>query len=207
MIDFLKDLYHRVYNVEAIVLWGGLVGVCAIVFAETGLMIGFFLPGDSLLVTAGLIAAGGSLNIWLLIPLASVCAILGDALGYWIGFRAGVPLYRKKDRWYFKKKHLLRTKEFFETHGGKAIVMARFVPIVRTFTPVVAGVAKMPYKNFAFFNIWGGIGWVSLMTLLGYGLGQAFPWMVKRIDVLALVIIFLSLIPLMVEYLKHKLKR
>ena len=184
----------------------GYAGLFAIIFAESGLLIGFFLPGDSLLVTAGLLIATGvvqldllTLNL-LLIP----AAIIGDAVGYWIGRRAGEALYSRPDSRFFKRKHLLRTQAFYERHGGKTIVMARFVPIVRTFAPVVAGVAGMSYGRFAAFNIFGGLGWIISMTCLGYFLGTAIPGLDQHIELLALVIIAISLLPLLIEYIRHR---
>lgn len=198
-IDRLREFLRWIYNVEGVVRWGGLWGVAAIVFSETGLMIGFFLPGDSLLVTAGLLAALDVLELRWLVLLVPVAAILGDALGYAIGRVAGEPLYHRQQTWFFRRDHLLRAKEFYERHGGKTIVLARFVPIIRTFAPVVAGVAKMSYPRFARFNVWGGIGWVWSMLAIGYLLGSLFPGLMKRIDLVILVVIGLSLLPGLVE--------
>lgn len=185
----------------------GYFALVAIVFAETGLLVGFFLPGDSLLVTAGLLAATQpelGLNIVMLNVLLIPTAIIGDATGYAIGRRMGKTLFQREDSRFFKKKHLLRTQAFYEKHGGKTIVMARFVPIVRTFAPVVAGIANMPYRSFATYNISGGIGWVTSMTCIGYFLGLSFPALTDHIELLALVIIFVSLIPVGIEYLNHR---
>lgn len=205
-METLRSLFEFLRDPEQLVQWGGYIGLTLIVFVETGLLIGFFLPGDSLLVTAGLLAATKvvNLNIVVLNLLLIPAAIIGDAVGYWIGRRAGRPLFERKDSRFFKRKHLLRTQAFYERHGGKTIVMARFVPIVRTFAPVVAGVAQMPYRRFAMFNIFGGIGWVLSMTCLGYFLGTVFPGLQERIELLAIVIIAISLIPLGIEYLRHR---
>ena len=166
-MDLIQEFFRRVYNVPELIRMGGLIGLVLIVFAETGLMVGFFLPGDSLLVTAGLFAAKGDLNIvWLNLALIAA-AIVGDATGYWIGRRAGKALYSRPDSFFFRKQHLIKTHEFYEKHGGKTIVIARFVPIIRTFAPVVAGAAEMTYRQFAMYNILGGIGWVLSMTLIG----------------------------------------
>ncbi|MEK7474827.1 MAG: VTT domain-containing protein [Candidatus Coatesbacteria bacterium] len=206
-MESLNDLIHlfsKVYDVEGVIRWGGLAGILLIVFSETGLLIGFFLPGDSLLVAAGLFAARGDLPLgWLLLG-GSIAAILGDATGYWIGLKAGEPLYRRKQTWFFRRDHLLKTKEFYDRHGGKTIVIARFVPIIRTFAPVVAGIAQMSYRRFATFNVWGGIGWICSVTLLGYTLGKTFPAVIKRIDLLIIVIIAVSLLPIVFEYLRHR---
>ena len=205
-MEALKALFEFLRDPVQLVQWGGYVGLTLIVFTETGLLIGFFLPGDSLLVTAGLLAGSGvvDLNIVVLNLLLIPAAIIGDAVGYWIGRRAGRPLFDRPDSRFFKRKHLLRTQAFYERHGGKTIVMARFVPIIRTFAPVVAGVAAMPYRRFAMFNIFGGMGWVLSMTLLGYFLGSVIPGIDKHIELLAIVIIAISLIPLGIEYLRHR---
>ena len=162
-------------------------------------MVGFFLPGDSLLVTAGLFAARGALDIvWLNLALMAA-AIAGDAVGFWTGAKAGKLLYRREDSRFFKRRHLLRAKAFYEKHGAKTIVLARFVPIIRTFAPIVAGAADMPYRTFVVYNLMGGIGWVGSMTMLGYGLGRIYPPIVKQIHYLALVIIVVSFIPVWLE--------
>ena len=152
-MDSIKEWFHFFTDVKGLIQAGGYVGLTAIVFIETGLMVGFFLPGDSLLVTAGLFAAKGDLNIFYLNALLITAAILGDGTGYYIGRRLGPALFRKEDSLLFKKKHLLATHEFYERHGGKTIIIARFVPIIRTFAPVVAGVANMGYRKFALFNV------------------------------------------------------
>mgnify|MGYP001581287152 FL=1 len=198
---------HRVYNVEAIVRWGGLLAVTGIVFAETGLMIGFFLPGDSLLVTAGLLSAMGLVNPWGLVVFGSAAAVAGDAVGYWIGYKAGEALYRRPSTWYFRREYLMKAKAFYERHGGKTIVIARFVPIIRTFAPVVAGIAQMRYRRFATFNVWGGIGWVTGMVLIGYPLGRTFPGLLAHIDVVVIVVIVLSLLPGVIEVLRSRRTR
>lgn len=176
-----------------------------IVFAETGLLIGFFLPGDSLLVTAGLFAANGQLDIVLLNLALMVAAILGDATGYWIGYRAGMAIYSRPDSFFFRRKHLTAAHQFYEKHGGKTIIIARFMPIIRTFAPVVAGIGTMTYRRFATYNVVGGIAWVISMTLTGYYLGQAVPDIDKNIHLVVAVVIFLSLLPGIIAYLKEKL--
>jgi membrane-associated protein len=206
-VELIQELFRRLYNVPELIRMGGLIGLVAVVFAETGLMVGFFLPGDSLLVTAGLFAAKGDLNIvWLNLALMAA-AIVGDATGYWIGRRAGQALYRRPNSFFFRKQHLVKTHEFYEKHGGKTIVIARFVPIIRTFAPVVAGAAEMTYRQFAVFNIAGGIGWVASMTLTGYFLGRAIPDIDKHIHIVVAVVIFLSLLPGMFSILREKLKK
>lgn len=205
-LETLLEWFHFLRDPRELVQWGGYIGLTLIIFAETGLLVGFFLPGDSLLVTAGLLIGTGivDLNILYLNLLLISAAIIGDGVGYWIGRRAGRPLFDRPDSRFFKRKHLLRTQAFYERHGGKTIVMARFVPIVRTFAPVVAGVAEMPYRRFAMYNIFGGIGWIVSMTLLGYFLGNTIPGIDEHIELLALVIIAISLLPLLIEYLRHR---
>lgn len=203
-METLRDWFHFLTDVRGLVQAGGYIALAIIVFTETGLMIGFFLPGDSLLVTAGLFAAKGDLNIVYLNVLLMTCAILGDATGYYIGKKLGPALFRKEDSLLFKKKHLIATHEFYERHGGKTIIIARFVPIVRTFAPVVAGMAGMSYRRFALFNIVGGIGWVFSMTMLGYGLVTMFPATEQHIEKVIIIVIFLSLLPGVIEWLRAR---
>lgn len=183
---------------------GGYVALAIIVFTETGLMIGFFLPGDSLLVTAGVFAGKGDLNIFFLNGLLMVMAVAGDATGYFIGRKLGIALYRREDSRFFKKAHLIKTHQFYEKHGGKTIIIARFVPIVRTFAPVVAGIANMHYGRFARYNIVGGIGWVFSMTMLGYVLGRFIPNIDKYIEFVIIAVILVSFIPVVVEHQRAK---
>lgn len=198
-MDSIKELFHFLTDVEGMIRTGGLVALAIIVFVETGLMIGFFLPGDSLLVTAGLFAARGTFDIVALNLLLITMAILGDATGYYIGRRMGPALFRREDSKLFRKAHLVRTQLFYEKHGGKTIIIARFVPIVRTFAPVVAGIAGMNYRRFAAFNIFGGIGWVVSMTMTGYILGRVIPNIDKYIEIVILAVIFLSILPGIIE--------
>ena len=205
-MDFIWDLFHRIYDVESLVRVGGVAGLTTIVFIETGLLVGFFLPGDSLLVTAGLFAARGDLDVSTLIICLSLAAILGDTLGYNIGASTGARLFSRPDSLLFNRKHLLTTKEFYERHGPFTIVIARFVPIVRTFAPVVAGVGAMTYKRFIAYNVIGGIGWVLSMILGGYFLGQMIPNIHKDIDKVIVVVIFLSLLPILIKVGREKMK-
>jgi membrane-associated protein len=204
MIELLKTALHELADVEAIIRWGGLAIVTAIIFAETGLLIGFFLPGDSLLVTAGVLAAAGHLDIRVLLSLVSLAAIVGDQVGYYIGYRTGPVIFKREDSLLFKKHHLLRAHEFYERHGGKTIILARFMPIIRTFAPVVAGVGQMNYRRFVGFNVIGGVGWVWSMSLLGYFLGRAVPDIDKNIHVVIAVVIFLSILPGIIEWLRNR---
>ena len=175
-----------------------------IIFCETGLVIMPFLPGDSLLFVAGAFAAKGSFNIFILYVLFLAAAILGDSANYWIGYYFGEHVF---DKWkLFKKEHLERTKKFYEKHGGKTILFARFIPILRTFAPFVAGVGKMHYRKFIFYNIFGGLLWVSLFLFGGYFFGQ-FEWVEQNLTILIFAIIIISVMPIFIEYLNHKLKK
>lgn len=197
------ELVHKIYNVQGIIKSGGPLLVCTIVFVETGLFVGFFLPGDSLLVTAGVLAGAGQINLaWLLAP-AIVCAIAGDQLGYLIGRKAGASLYRRDDSRFFKKKHLQRAHEFYEKHGAKAIIIARFVPIIRTFCPPVAGAAQMRYSRYLRFDVVGGALWVCSMILGGYILGRKVPDIQQRLHWVIAAVIVLSLIPAGIEALRE----
>lgn len=206
-MESLRNLFHFLTDVRGLVQAGGYIALAIIVFTETGLMIGFFLPGDSMLVTAGLFAAKGVLNIVWLNVLLSICAIAGDATGYFIGKKLGPALFRKEDSLLFKKKHLVATHEFYEKHGGKTIIIARFVPVIRTFAPVVAGMGNMSYRRFAMFNIIGGIGWVFSMTMIGYLLVTLFPATEQHIEKVIIIVIIVSLLPGVVEYLRARRKK
>jgi membrane-associated protein len=211
VLDDLIALFHKIYDVKAIIQVGGLIGLVAVIFAETGLLVGFFLPGDSLLVTAGVFCTSANpaghplLSIVALNVACSLAAIAGDTVGYWIGAKSGPRLFTRDDSLLFKKRHLLRTHDFYLRHGGKTIILARFMPIIRTFAPVVAGVGGMPYRRFLAFNVFGGIGWVMSMSLLGYGLATVWPDITKHIDKLIIVIIFVSLLPAMIGWLRSRL--
>ena len=205
-MEFLWNLFHQIYNVEGLVRVGGLALIVAIVFAETGLMVGFFLPGDSLLVTAGLFAARGDLSMLTLNLFVSLAAIAGDTVGYWIGAKAGPRIFTRDDSIWFNKKHLLTTQEFYDRHGGFTIVIARFMPILRTFAPVVAGVGTMRYPRFLAYNVFGGIGWVLSMTTIGYLLGRAVPNIDRHIHVVIVIVIFLSLLPAIIKVVRERWK-
>jgi membrane-associated protein len=203
-LETLKQWFHFLTDVQGLIQAFGYLGLSIIVFTETGLMIGFFLPGDSLLVTAGLFAARGDLNIVWLNVLLSFMAIAGDATGYYIGKKLGPALFKREDSLLFKKKHLLAAHDFYERHGGKTIIIARFVPIIRTFAPVVAGIGQMSYRRFAMFNIVGGIGWVFSMTMVGYALLKIFPQAEKHIHIIIVVVIVLSILPGVIEVLRAR---
>lgn len=183
----------------------GLLGVIAIVYVETGLLVGFFLPGDSLLITAGLFAARGDLSIVYLVCTTIIAAILGDATGFYIGKKLGQLLYAKEDSLFFKKKHIVNAKHFYEKHGGKTIVIARFIPIVRTFVPTVAGAAEMTYAKFFIYNVAGGVLWVSATCLSGYYLGRALGTKINSyIHILVLGVIVVSFLPIVFHWLRHR---
>lgn len=203
-MEWIQEFFRTVYNVPELIRLVGLYGLIFIVFAETGLMVGFFLPGDSLLVTAGLFAARGDLNITTLIPCLLCGAVVGNATGYFIGHKAGQALYSRPNSFFFRREHLIRTHAFYERHGGKTIVMAQFMPIVRTFAPVVAGAAGMSYRRFAAFNVVGAVLWITSMSLTGYFLGLAVPGLEKRIHLVVAAVIFLSLLPALVGWVRSK---
>lgn len=201
-MEILQQFFSNLYRFDELIRWGGYTVLILIVFSETGLLAGFFLPGDSLLVTAGLIAAvEGTLNIWVLNLLLSASAIAGDTTGYWMGHHLGPRIFKREDSFFFHKDHLVRTQKFYEKYGAKTIVLARFIPIVRTFAPTVAGVGRMAYRKFLVYNVAGGIGWVMLMTSAGYFLGRSIPHIEKQIHWVILIVIILSFLPLVREWL------
>jgi membrane-associated protein len=207
-MDFIKNVVdwflNNVYNVPELIRWVGFPGLIAIVFAETGLLVGFFLPGDSLLITAGVFAAGGLLDIRLLVPALILAAVAGNATGYAIGKHTGKALYNRPDSLLFKREHLRMTHEYYEKHGALTIVLAQFIPILRTFAPVVAGVGEMGYVKFATYNVVGAICWVASMTLAGYALGNLVPDIEKKIHYVVAVVIAVSLIPPGIAWLRRK---
>jgi membrane-associated protein len=180
--------------------------VFGIIFAESGLMIGFFLPGDSLLFTAGLLSVSNThiAPLPVLIIGCAIAAIAGDQVGYAFGQKVGPPLFSRPDSRFFKQKHLKQAEAFFERHGSKTIILARFTPIVRTFAPIVAGASSMKYRTFVIYNVIGGIGWTTLMLGLGAALGKTFPSIGKNLDYVIVVIVALSLVPFGIEYLRHR---
>ena len=183
------------FNLAELIQQVSYVGLFGIVFAESGMFFGFFLPGDSLLFTAGFLASQQLLNIWVLLPLLVTAAILGDSAGYWIGRKLGGWLERQPDSWFFKREHLERAQAFYEKHGGKTLILARFIPIIRTFAPIAAGMAAMHYAKFISFNVFGGLGWAMGMTLAGYFLGRLIPGVDKYLLPIVMVIIIVSVVP------------
>jgi membrane-associated protein len=202
-VQLLHDLIALLRDPGPIIQWGGYPALALIIFLETGAMVAF-LPGDSLLFVAGLYAAKGDLNIVTLNLLLSVMAVAGDATSYTIGSKVGPRIFNRPDSRWLKPAHIQAAKAFYEKHGGKAIIIARFVPLVRTFVPVVAGVAGMGYQRFALFNITGGIGWVASMTLGGYFLGTLFPDLGRHVEKVIIVIVLLSVLPMVIEYVKSR---
>ena len=204
MLESIRHLLHSIYDVEGIIRTGGPLLVCLIVFVETGFFVGFFLPGDSLLVAAGVFSAAGVIPLrWILIP-AMLCAIVGDQIGYWIGRAAGSALYRREESFFFRKRHLHRAHDFYETYGGKTVILARFIPIIRTFCPPVAGAAQMPYHRYVIYDIFGGTFWVGSMILGGYFLGRSIPNISQRIHYVIAIVIFISLLPIIVSVLRAR---
>src|SRR6266576_2058721 len=191
----ITDLFHRLSNLPELVQWAGLFGIAAIIFSETGLLVGVFLPGDSLLVTAGLFAAKGFLNLYALAPVLLAAAICGNSVGYFIGRTTGPRIFSRENSLFFNKKHAMRAHEFYEKHGRKTIVLAQFMPIIRTFAPVVAGVGGMKFRVFITFNVIGAITWIWSMLGIGYFLGSYIPGIGKHIEIVVIIVVFISILP------------
>jgi membrane-associated protein len=203
VVAIFKTLLAWLRDPGQAITWAGYPGMMLIIFLETGALVAF-LPGDSLLVVAGTYAAAGKLSLLLLNVLLIPCAIVGDAVSYFIGARAGAALFNKPKSRFFKPENLVAAQKFYELHGGKAIVIARFMPIVRTFVPVVAGIAHMPYRRFAVYNAFGGAAWVASMTLIGYFIGQLVPDIGKHIEKVIIVVVFLSILPGLISWWKNR---
>lgn len=212
LLHQIKDLLDPKIIIETLLAKGGLfvyAGLVFIVFAETGLAAGFFLPGDSLLVVAGLFAATGKLSLAILLSTLFVAAVVGDTVGYYTGAKIGPRIFSRKESLLFKPSHLQKAHSFYEKYGGKTIIIARFVPFVRTFAPIVAGAAQMPYRSFIFFNIAGGFLWVFSMILSGYFLGSLLKSrfginLDEHIEWVVIIVVALSLLPPVIEYLKSR---
>jgi membrane-associated protein len=202
-VQLIHDLIALLRDPGPIIAWGGYPALALIIFLETGAMVAF-LPGDSLLFVAGMYAAKGDLDIVVLNLLLSTMAIMGDATSYAIGARMGPRIFNRPGSRLFKPEHLRAAHAFYEKHGGKAIVIARFVPLVRTFVPVIAGVAGMGYRRFATYNVFGGLSWVMSMTLGGFFLGKLFPDLGRHIEKVIIVIVVLSLLPMVWEFMKSR---
>ena len=205
-MDFLTEFYQKLRDLPALVQWAGYVGLTIIIFAETGLLVGFFLPGDSLLVTAGLLAADPAfgLNVWLLGLILTVAAIVGDTVGYHVGKATGPRIFTRENSLFFHKSHLLKAQAFYEKHGGKTIIIARFMPIVRTFAPVVAGVGQMRYASFLAYNVVGGVLWIWSMLIIGYVLAKTVPGVATHVEKVILVVVFLSILPGIIAWWRNR---
>jgi membrane-associated protein len=207
VLDFLaslKDPDKLIHLLGTILTgWYGYAALFAIVFSETGLLVGFFLPGDSLLFTVGVVCGAGHLDLLLVNVVLMLAAMLGDSTGYFLGRQTGPKIFSRKDSRFFKQEYVTRTHAYYEKYGGKTIILARFVPIVRTFAAFIAGVGKMPYLKFLPFSVCGGIGWIFLMTMLGYLLGQV-QFIRRNFEITIVVIVFLSLVPTFLEVLRHR---
>jgi membrane-associated protein len=204
-MEFLSDLLSRLGDLPALIQWAGYVGLTAIIFVETGLFFGFFLPGDSLLVTAGLLASQGfGLDVYWLGLLLNIAAILGDNTNYWIGRGMGPRVFTRDESLFFRRRHVERAHDFYERHGAKTIVLARFMPIIRTFAPLVAGVARMSYKTFLTYSVLGGTLWIWSMLFTGYFLGRFVPGIDKHIEKVIIVVIFLSILPGIIGWIRER---
>lgn len=203
MIEFLKQLTDP----ESIIQYGGLALLLFVVFAETGLLIGFFLPGDSLIFISGMICVSKpellGVNIFVLIISLTIAAILGNMAGYWFGYKVGPQLFKRKDSLIFKKSYLIITQRFYNRNGGKTLILGRFLPIIRTFAPILAGVIKVEFKKFMIYNFVGAIAWIGLLASVGYYLGT-YIWVQKNIGFIVIALIIITLIPLIITYIKEK---
>lgn len=211
-MEVLKEIFTHLTDLEYLIDYACRNGIAytlitIFVFAETGMLVGFFLPGDSLLVTAGIFAARGQLDIVVLVSLLIGATLLGDSLGYLIGLKLGPKIFTKEKSFFFRKDYIIKTKNFYDKYGGMTIVIARFMPIIRTFAATVAGVAQMKYSKFLAYDIVGGIAWVMSMTFAGYFLGQLFPGVVKRLELVIIIVVFVSLLPAIIKFILHKLKK
>jgi membrane-associated protein len=211
MLDFILEIWRSLTDPdrlirllsEVITGWGGYALLGSIVFAETGLLVGLFLPGDSLLFTVGVVAGAGQLDIVQICILLVLASIIGDQSGYYLGRRTGPRIFTRPDSRIFKQEYVTRTQEFYQKHGGKTLIYAKFVPIVRTFAPFMAGVGRMQYRRFVSFNVIGGIGWVLSMTLAGYTLGS-IPVIRANFEKAVIVVVILSVLPLVVQYFRAR---
>jgi membrane-associated protein len=203
-MDQLLEFFNRLRDVKALIAWGGYVGLTVIIFAETGLLIGFFLPGDSLLVTAGILSSQGHFSVFFLGLLLSAASILGNAVGYYIGRVGGTRLFRREESRFFKPRYLRQAHAFYEHHGGKAVILARFMPIVRTFVPVVAGAAEMDYRKYTLFNVVGGLLWIWGMLFTGYFLNRYIPGVEQHTGSVIAIVIVLSFLPGVFGWLRSR---
>ena len=203
MIEFLKQLTDP----QSIIAYGGLALLLFVVFAETGLLIGFFLPGDSLIFISGMICVSKpgllGVNLFTLILLLCVAAILGNIVGYWFGYKVGPPLFERKDSLIFKKKYLEVTRKFYDKNGGKTLIIGRFLPIIRTFAPILAGVVKIEFKKFMLYNLVGALAWIGTLCSIGYYLGT-YEWVQKNIGYIVIALIIITSIPVLTTFLRER---
>ncbi len=203
VVDFILHIDEHLANIIALFGSWTYIILFAIIFAETGLVIIPFLPGDSLLFAIGALAGSGFLNIWVVYVVTMIAAILGDTVNYWIGHYVGAKVFSKENSRWFSKAYLEKTREFYDAHGSRAIILARFLPILRTFAPFVAGVGRMHYNTFLLYNVIGAFIWVTLLTFAGYFFG-ALPFVKENFEFVIVAIIALSLLPMLFEYIKYK---
>jgi membrane-associated protein len=207
MFEFLKTLTDP----ESIIHYGGLGLLLFVIFAETGLLVGFFLPGDSLIFISGLVCATKpdllGAPFMVVIPLLILSAILGNVFGYWFGKKAGANLYARKDSLLFRKKHLITTQAFYDTHGGKTLILGRFLPIIRTFAPVLAGVIKVDFKTFMIYNVIGAVAWIGSIASIAYFLGIKFPWIENYLGYIVVALIVITAIPVILTYFNSRRKK
>jgi membrane-associated protein len=205
MYDFLKQLTDP----ESIISYGGLALLLFVVFAETGLLIGFFLPGDSLIFISGMICVSKpellGVNLGVLILCLSLAAILGNIAGYWFGYKVGPPLFKREDSLIFKKRYLEVTREFYNRNGGKTLIIGRFLPIIRTFAPILAGVIRVDLKKFMFYNIVGALAWIGALCSIGYYLGT-YKWVQENIGYIVIGLIIITAIPVIITYFRERRK-
>lgn len=207
-LEFLKNMGNPENLTMLLKEWGWIayIVLTIVVFSETGLLVGFFLPGDSLLFVTGFVcspALGSAINYFYIVPLLMAAAVIGDTTNYWIGRRTGPMIFNKEDSLLFHKKHLVRTQKFYDKYGGRTLIYARFVPIVRTFAPFVAGMGKMPYLRFLKFSVVGGIGWILSISFLGYRLGK-FSIIQRNLEKAVLLVILISFLPIVIEWFRHR---
>lgn len=207
MHDFLMS-FHQLLDAEYLLSHGGFYIVCLIVFAETGLFFGFFLPGDYLLFLAGLFCALGKIDVTITEMFFGIlgAGILGNFVGYWFGYRTGPMLFKKKDSLIFKREYVMMAEEFYQKYGGRALVIGRFVPIIRTFAPIFAGVVKLDFKKFVIYNVLGALVWVSTLTLSGYFLGEFFPWIIDYVEYIIIGLIVIAFLPIIIGVFKRWIK-
>ena len=203
-MDQIRQLFSNLSDLPALIKWAGYFGMTAIVFSETGLLVGFFLPGDSLLVTAGLVSARGLLDVYLLGMMLHGAAICGNSCGYFIGRSTGPRIFTRENSFLFNKKHLNSAREFYAKHGRKTMVLAQFVPIIRTFAPVVAGAAQMPYRQFVTISVLGTLLWVWSMLFTGYFLGRYIPGIDEHIEIVVLIVVFISILPGIISWWRQR---